>query len=123
MEFCVDSLPLAVAGEGADVRTTGVLKTDGEYAVVLRARNAEGQAEKKFKISAETSTALTPPMGWNSWNRWAEAVDQERCSVQRTSRRLRAGRHGWTYVNIHDTWQGQRSNQLLRCSPTRDSRT
>ena len=48
-------------------------------------------------------------MGWNSWNCWAGAVDQEK--VLRSARAMVSSgliNHGWTYINIDDTWQGQR---------------
>ena len=54
--------------------------------------------------------ALTPPMGWNSRNCWGAAVDQEK--VLRSAKALVSSglsQHGWTYVNIDDTWQGKRS--------------
>jgi alpha-galactosidase len=66
-------------------------------------------AEKEFRIIVGDQIALTPPMGWNSWNCWAESVDQEK--VLRSARALVASgliNHGWTYVNIDDSWQGQR---------------
>ena len=109
MEFSVGGLPAGLAVDRADGRITGVLKTAGEYAVVLRARNAQGQTEKKFRIVCGDRIALTPPMGWNSWNCWAQAVDQEK--VLRSAHSLVASglsQHGWAYVNIDDTWQGNR---------------
>ena len=35
--------------------------------VTFRAKNALGQAERKFKIVCGDTLALTPHMGWNSW--------------------------------------------------------
>ncbi len=118
MEFSIDGLPAGLAVDGADGRITGVLKTAGEYAVVLRARNAQGQAEKKFKIACGDRIALTPPMGWNSWNCWAQAVDQGK--VLRSAHSLVASglsQHGWAYVNIDDTWQGKRDGATLALQP------
>jgi len=118
MAFSVDGLPAGLVVDGAGGRITGVLKTAGEYAVVLRARNAQGQAEKKFKIICGDRIALTPPMGWNSWNCWAQAVDQEK--VLRSAHSLVASglsQHGWAYVNIDDTWQGRRESPTLALQP------
>ncbi|HUJ45253.1 MAG TPA: putative Ig domain-containing protein [Opitutaceae bacterium] len=118
MEFSVDGLPAGLTVNAADGRITGALKTAGEYLVTLRARNALGQAEKKFKIVCGARIALTPPMGWNSWNCWAQAVDQEK--VLRSARTLVASglsQHGWTYINIDDTWQGRRTLPTLALQP------
>ena len=79
------------------------------YDVMLQARNARGTTTKKLRITIGEKIARTPPMGWNSWNCWAGAVDQEK--VLRSARAMVSTgliNHGWTYINIDDTWQGQR---------------
>lgn len=109
LAYAVDGLPSGLALDAATGRLTGRLTASGDYPVVLRATNALGSAEKKFRIVCGEKIALTPPLGWNSWNCWAEAVDQEK--VLRSARALVASglaNHGWTYVNIDDTWQGVR---------------
>ena len=109
MTFGVKNLPPGLALDSVSGRITGSLAKVGEYNVILRAMNAKGSDEKQFRIVVGEHIALTPPMGWNSWNCWAWVVDQEK--VLRSVRALvRSGliNHGWTYVNIDDTWQGER---------------
>jgi len=58
---------------------------------------------------SQQNLAATPPMGWNSWNHFAERVDDQ--TVRATadalvSTGLRDA--GYVYLNIDDTWQGQR---------------
>jgi len=109
MQFSADGLPKGLCLDAASGRITGTLKSKGEFKLVLRAKNARGAAEKKFRIICGDKIALTPPMGWNSWNCWAEAVDQEK--VMRSAREMVSTgliNHGWTYINIDDTWQGKR---------------
>jgi len=55
------------------------------------------------------SPAATPPMGWNSWNYFAEKVDDKGVRVaadQIVSTGMKEA--GYTYVNIDDTWEGER---------------
>ena len=107
MEFTVENLPPGLAVDAASGQITGVLRKKGEYIVGLRAKNAVGVAEKKFRIVVGDTIALTPPMGWNSWNSWASSVDQQK--VLRSARAMIASgliNHGWTYINIDDGWQG-----------------
>ncbi|MBV8316532.1 MAG: putative Ig domain-containing protein, partial [Planctomycetaceae bacterium] len=109
MQFAAEGLPTGLNLEGATGRISGVLEKEGEHLVVLRARNARGAAAKRFRIVVGDRIALTPPMGWNSWNCWAGAVDQDK--VLRAARAMVASglsQHGWTYINIDDTRQGQR---------------
>ena len=109
MTFSADNLPAGLKLDAATGHITGEVVDKGTYAVVLRATNALGVAEKKFRIIVGDQIALTPPMGWNSWNCWAESVDQEK--VLRSARALVSSgliNHGWTYINIDDSWQGKR---------------
>ena len=53
--------------------------------------------------------AATPPMGWNSWNHFAEKVndaDVRAAADAIVSSGMRDA--GYIYVNIDDTWQGER---------------
>ena len=120
MQFSVTDLPRGLALDTATGRVTGTLKRRGEYTVVLQARNAIGTAEKAFRIVVGDRIALTPPMGWNSWNCWAGAVDQEK--VLRSARALVASglaNHGWSTINIDDAWQGVRGGPLKAIQPNR----
>jgi alpha-galactosidase len=59
-------------------------------------------------VSAQT-IAATPPMGWNSWNHFAEKVndaDVRAAADALVSSGMRDA--GYIYVNIDDTWQGER---------------
>ncbi|MGO8839240.1 MAG: putative Ig domain-containing protein [Limisphaerales bacterium] len=112
MTFSVENLPKGLSVDPATGQITGRVKTKGEYAVVLHAKNAQGENRKKFRIVVGDKIALTPPMGWNSWNCWAGAVDQQK--VLQSARAMVASgliNHGWTYVNMDDTWQGQRTGK------------
>ena len=107
--YAADNLPDGLSLDAATGRITGRVEKAGEYPVVLRAANHLGRAEKKLRVVVGEKIALTPPLGWNSWNSWAGSVDQDK--VLRSARALVSSglaNHGWTYVNIDDTWQGER---------------
>jgi len=56
--------------------------------------------------------ASTPPMGWNSWNHFADKVSDSVIRAQAdamVSSGLREA--GYVYVNIDDTWEGKRDAQ------------
>ncbi|MGA3045774.1 MAG: glycoside hydrolase family 27 protein [Terracidiphilus sp.] len=59
--------------------------------------------------AASQAVALTPPMGWNSWNYFAERVtdkDIRDSADQIVATGMKDA--GYVYVNIDDTWEGQR---------------
>ncbi len=70
----------------------------------LFAANARGQ---KFE-----QLARTPPMGWNSWNKFgcnvSESLIRETADALVSSGMKDAG---YTYVNIDDCWHGERDPQ------------
>lgn len=109
MAFGAAGLPAGLKLDATSGLITGAIAARGDYDVTLSAQNAKGRSEKRFRIVVGDRIALTPPMGWNSWNCWAHAVDQDK--VLRSARALVSSgliNHGWSYVNIDDTWQGVR---------------
>jgi len=60
-------------------------------------------------LSQDPTLAATPPMGWNSWNHFAGRVDDadiRAAADAMVSSGMRDA--GYLYVNIDDTWEGQR---------------
>ena len=58
------------------------------------------------------SVALTPPMGWNSWNHFNHTIDDKTVRAQADAMVSSGMRDaGYTYINIDDTWEGQRDAQ------------
>ncbi len=53
--------------------------------------------------------AKTPPMGWNSWNLFAEKVDDQTVRTMADAM-VSSGMKdaGYVYINIDDTWEGTR---------------
>ena len=53
--------------------------------------------------------ALRPPMGWNSWNHFRSKVDDATIRAQAEAMVSSGMRDaGYTYINIDDTWEGER---------------
>jgi len=74
--------------------------------VLLAAGQAFGQGK------AAPSAAMTPPMGWNSWNHFADKVtdaDVRAAADMMVSTGMKAA--GYVYVNLDDTWEGERDAQ------------
>lgn len=106
IEFSASGLPDQLTLNPTSGQIRGSLSDSGEHMVTLRAENARGVDEKQFKIVVGETIALTPPLGWNSWNCWGPNVDAEK--VRRSARAMvESGliEHGWTYINIDDAWQ------------------
>ncbi len=75
-------------------------------------------AERTLTIIAGDRIALTPPMGWNSWNCWGGQVSEEKVrAAARAFVSLGLREHGWSYVNIDDGWQGVRGGPFNAIQP------
>ena len=60
----------------------------------------------------DNGLALTPPMGWNSWNKFAGKVDDVTVRGMADAMVASGMRDaGYTYINIDDTWEGPRDAQ------------
>jgi alpha-galactosidase len=108
MTFAVDGLPGGLKLDPASGRITGVLNTAGEIKVTLRARNSLGAAGKPFRIIVGEDIALTPAMGWNSYNSFGAGITQD-IELREAKAMVASGlaQHGWTYVNMDDGWIGK----------------
>ncbi len=58
---------------------------------------------------ADNGLARTPPMGWNSWNKFAGRVDDASVRAMADAMVSSGMRDaGYVYINIDDTWEGGR---------------
>ena len=112
MSFAARDLPEGVKVDGTSGRLTGSLTTKGEYRVTLCASNVLGISERELRIVCGNQVALTPPMGWNSWNCFSSTVRADKVMAAADAMVTNGLiNHGWTYVNIDDCWQGKRDDE------------
>ncbi|MCJ8208607.1 NPCBM/NEW2 domain-containing protein [Mucilaginibacter sp. RS28] len=114
MRFAVQGLPAGLTINPQTGLITGKLTRKGDFKVQLMATNSKGKASKTFHIICGDRIALTPPMGWNSWNCFADQVSADK--VKRAAQAMvKSGLidHGWTYINIDDFWQNHRDPKDL----------
>jgi alpha-galactosidase len=110
LTFAAKNLPDGVSLDPATGILTGSLTKAARTDVTVTARNARGADVRTLTIvGGEHQLALTPPMGWNSWNCWAGAVDDAKVRAS-TDAMLSSGlaAHGFQFINIDDTWEGTR---------------
>jgi len=82
--------------------------------VAHRAPPGEGALPARLELPAlhkvpDNGLAKTPPMGWNSWNKFAGRVDE--ASVRGMADAMSSNGMkdaGYVYINIDDTWEASR---------------
>lgn len=121
--YGASDLPAGLTLDPATGIIRGTIAKRGRYPVTFTARNAVGSASRPFTFVAEGQLALTPAMGWNSWNAYGRAVSD---SLARAAADAMVSKglidHGWTYVNLDDGWErsGRQTDPLYE-GPTRAS--
>ncbi|HJV48042.1 MAG TPA: putative Ig domain-containing protein [Geothrix sp.] len=99
-------LPAGLRLDAATGIARGTTPAPGTYKVTFTATNAKGSAQRELEFAIGDRLALTPPMGWNSWNVWGLAVDEEKVVASARTFVAKGLRdHGWGYVNIDDGWE------------------
>jgi alpha-galactosidase len=122
MAYAVTGLPDGLALDPSSGIISGEIKQRGTYPVTFTVKNAVGEATREFRFVAEGTLALTPPLGWNSWNARGRSVTDE--LVRKTADAfVEKGLidYGWTYICIDDGWErSPRETDDLFEGPTRD---
>jgi len=106
INFAADNLPDGLMLNNETGIIKGKVKTAGKYSVTLTAKNNFGSDSKVLEIIIGDKLALTPPMGWNSWNCWGLSVSQDKVyAAAKSFIEKGLADHGWTYINIDDGWE------------------
>lgn len=106
MHFAAKGLPRGLRLDARSGIISGCVRKAGSYRVELIARNALGENRRELRIEIGERLALTPPLGWNSWNCFRMSVSQEKVQAAADALvTLGLDRYGWSYVNIDDGWQ------------------
>ena len=106
MKFSVKGLPDGVLLDGKGVLRGVAPKTPGNYDIEVTAENAKGRATRTIRLAVGDTIALTPPMGWNSWNTlcYRLTADKAKAAAKAMDDSGLAD-HGWAYVNLDDWWE------------------
>jgi alpha-galactosidase len=90
--------------------STGIIKGNvserGDFPVTISAENSYGKTSSKLIIKIGDLLALTPPMGWNSWNTFDVNISDSLIR-QIADSMVSSGMKdvGYQYINIDDLWQ------------------
>ncbi|MGI8906100.1 MAG: NPCBM/NEW2 domain-containing protein [Candidatus Sumerlaeaceae bacterium] len=108
LSYSATGLPAALAIHPITGIITGTVKSEGVTTASVNVTGARGSASRDLTIVAgQRKLALTPPLGWNSWNVWGLSVDDAKVRAAAdamVSSGLAA--HGFSYINIDDGWEG-----------------
>ena len=116
LTFSAINLPEGLVLDKEKGILTGSISKRGTYNVILKAENKLGSDTRILRIEVGDQIALTPPMGWNSWNCWGLKVDEQKVKDAADFMSNNLINHGWAYINIDDGWEADKrepDGQLL----------
>ena len=111
MKITADKLPEGLTLNPDNGSLSGTINRPATLTFTVKAENAKGTATQEFTLKVGNQIALTPPMGWNSWNCWGLSVSQEKVmsSAQAIVDKGLAD-YGYQYINVDDAWEAAERN-------------
>ncbi len=130
MTFAAAMLPRGLNLDRATGIISGSLARPGDYNFTCRAANARGQAETRLRIQCGETLALTPPMGWNSYDAFGDAVTEAEVLANAAWLKAHLQPLGWDTIVVDFRWydrladgarvqdpEGVMIDQFGRCLP------
>ena len=107
LRFTAKNLPKGVTLDPSKGILGGVAPAKaGNYDIEVTAANDHGSATRTIRLAVGETIALTPPMGWNSWNTLCFRLTAEKAkAAARAMEASGLGDHGWSYINLDDWWE------------------
>ena len=106
IRFTAKNLPAGVVLDEKGVLRGTAPQKPGNYDIEVTAANAAGTATRTIRLAVGDTIALTPPMGWNSWNTlcYRLTADKAKAAAKAMDDSGLAD-HGWSYINLDDWWE------------------
>lgn len=104
MTFSGRGLPRGLTLNTQTGTITGAVARAGDYTLQLQARNQAGRAERTVHLLVGDTLVRTPPMGWNSYDAYGDAVSE--AQVMDNARYLVTHMQplGWDTVVVDYRW-------------------
>ena len=105
IHFSASALPSGLTLDSTTGIIRGTVTSPGSRTVVLQASNADGTSIREFRIVIGDQLALTPPMGWSSWD-FLQSEASDRDIRAQADAMVSSGLidHGYSYLNLDDGW-------------------
>jgi len=110
LRYSATPLPAGLTLDASLGIISGSVQQPGTYVVHVRVSGPAGVDQRDLTIvCGDHKLALTPPMGWNSWNVWGTSVTADKVKAAADSFiRDDLINYGYMTVNIDDAWEGRR---------------
>ena len=104
LKFAATGLPSGLTLDASSGTISGTTPTAGAYPINLTVTNGSGSASGTLTLTAGSTLALTPPMGWNSYDSFGANVTESDVKAAAQSMKTLLQPYGWNAVVIDYLW-------------------
>ena len=104
LTFAATGLPTGVTIAAATGIISGTTPAAGSYPIAVTVTNSAGSASATYTMVAGNTLALTPPMGWNSYDSFGASVTEQEMVDEATAVKKSLQPFGWNTVVIDYRW-------------------
>ena len=104
IQFSARHLPAGLALNPTNGVITGQLNDARKYEFKVTARNSSGEATADLTLVAGAQLALTPPMGWNSYDAYGDSVVESEVLAKAEWLKKHLQPYGWDTVIVDFRW-------------------
>jgi hypothetical protein len=117
MKFAVRHLPPGLNFDADSGILSGSILKSGEYKLETRAENPAGKADAEIRIHCGDRLALTPPMGWNSYDAFGDSVVESEVLANAVWLKEHLQPFGWDTVVVDFRWYDSKADGIRVQNP------
>lgn len=104
LRFSARQLPPGLSLDPQTGIITGMLKKSGQYSFTASVKNSQGKAKTRIAIRCGDTLALTPPMGWNSYDAFGDSVVESEVLSNALWLKQHLQPFGWDTIVVDFRW-------------------
>jgi len=104
LKFEASDLPTGLSIDATSGMISGTTPATGTYPINLVVSNSAGSTSRTLTLDAGSTLALTPPMGWNSYDSFIAAVKESDVVDAAKAMKTLLQPYGWNTIVIDYLW-------------------
>jgi hypothetical protein len=117
IQFSAKRLPEGLSLDAQSGIISGSLAKAGEYKIPVVAKNSTGKASTEIEIVSAPAIALTPPMGWNSYDAFGDAVVESEVMSNAQWMKEHLQPFGWDTIVVDFRWYDSKADGVRVQNP------